>query len=103
MIAYSIIQKSQLESAHRMDSEYYQPEYLELEEKIYATGSYNRWKDIQGRFITGPFGSEFKVNDYIPNAEYRYVRGKDVKGFFLLCDDNVYIPRKDYERLRNIR
>jgi len=100
MIAYSIIQKSQLESAHRMDSEYYQPEYLELEEKIYATGSYNRWKDIQGRFITGPFGSEFKVNDYIPDAEYRYVRGKDVKDFFLLCDDNVYIPKKDYERLK---
>ena len=99
MIAYSIIQKSQLESAHRMDPQYYQPEYLELEEKIYVTGSYKRWKDIQGRFITGPFGSEFKVNDYIPDARYRYIRGKDVKDFFLLCDDNVYIPRKDYERL----
>lgn len=100
MIAYSIIQKSQLESAHRMDPQYYQPEYLELEEKIYVTGSYKRWKDIQGRFITGPFGSEFKVNDYIPDARYRYIRGKDVKDFFLLCDDNVYIPRKDYERLK---
>jgi hypothetical protein len=29
MITYSIIQKSQLESAHRLDAEYYQPEYLE--------------------------------------------------------------------------
>lgn len=100
MIAYSIIQKSQLESAHRLDAEYYQPEYLELEKKIYVTGAYKRWKDIQGRFITGPFGSEFKVNDYIPDARYRYIRGKDVKAFFLLCDDNVYISRKDYERLK---
>lgn len=28
MITYSIIQKSQLEGAHRLDAEYYQPEYL---------------------------------------------------------------------------
>lgn len=30
MITYSIIKKSQLESAQRLDAEYYQPEYLEL-------------------------------------------------------------------------
>lgn len=29
MITYSIIQKSQLKGAHRIDAEYYQPEYLE--------------------------------------------------------------------------
>jgi len=28
MIAYSIIQKSQLEGGLRLDAEYYQPEYL---------------------------------------------------------------------------
>ena len=28
MITYSIIQKSQLEGSHRLDAEYYQPEYL---------------------------------------------------------------------------
>jgi restriction endonuclease S subunit len=100
MITCSIIQKSQLESAYRLDAGYYQPEYLELQERIYATGSYKIWKDIQGRFITGPFGSEFKVDNYIPDAEYRYVRGKDVKKFFLTSDDNVYIHKKDYERLK---
>lgn len=31
---YSIIQKSQLEGAHRLDAEYYQPEYLEVENKL---------------------------------------------------------------------
>jgi type I restriction enzyme, S subunit len=34
MITYSIIQKSQLEGALRLDAEYYQAEYLELLEKI---------------------------------------------------------------------
>ena len=34
MITYSIIKKSQLEGAHRLDAEYYQPEYLENEKII---------------------------------------------------------------------
>ncbi len=34
MITYSIIQKSQLEGAKRMDAEYYQPEYLLMKNKL---------------------------------------------------------------------
>ena len=34
MIFYSIIKKSQLEGALRLDAEYYQPEYLELSSKL---------------------------------------------------------------------
>lgn len=34
MISYSVIQKSQLEGAMRIDAEYYQPEFLELVSKI---------------------------------------------------------------------
>lgn len=34
MITFSIIQKSQLESAMRMDAEYFQPEYLDVENKL---------------------------------------------------------------------
>ncbi|MBT9145152.1 MAG: hypothetical protein DDT42_01022 [candidate division WS2 bacterium] len=30
MVVWSIIQKSQLEGTHRLDAEYYQPEYLEI-------------------------------------------------------------------------
>jgi type I restriction enzyme, S subunit len=36
MISYSIIQKSQLEGALRLDAEYYQPEYLDVEKKLNA-------------------------------------------------------------------
>jgi len=100
MITYSIIQKSQIKSVRRIDAEYFQPKYLELEKKIYSTNSYRLWGNIEGRFITGPFGSEFGVENYTSETQYRYVRGKDVKEFFLLDDDNVYIPEKDYERLK---
>src|SRR3989344_9065370 len=34
MAVFSIIQKSQLEGAKRLDAEYYQPEYLDLEKKL---------------------------------------------------------------------
>lgn len=34
MITYSIIKKSELEWTHRMDAEYYQSEYLEVEQKL---------------------------------------------------------------------
>ena len=36
MTTFSIIQKSQLEGARRLDAEYYQPEYLDLEKKFNA-------------------------------------------------------------------
>ena len=34
MATYSIIKKSQLEGACRLDAEYYQPEYLDVEKKL---------------------------------------------------------------------
>ncbi|HEB46767.1 MAG TPA: hypothetical protein ENI19_03630, partial [Candidatus Nealsonbacteria bacterium] len=100
MVTHLIIQKSQLEGGLRLDAEYYQPEYLELKNRLCKTESYKFWKDIKGNFITGPFGSEFNVENYVLNGKYRYVRGKDVKEFFLSDDDNVYIPQKDFERLK---
>jgi len=100
MVVYSIIQKSQLEGANRLDAEYYQPEYLESGKRILQTKSYEHLGDIDGQFITGPFGSEFKVENYVLDSDFRYIRGRDVKDFFLLGNENVYIPREDFERLK---
>ena len=97
---FSIIQKSQLEGPNRLDAEYFQPQYLELEKSILQTDTLIKWEEIDGKFITGPFGSEFNVENYDENSQHRYVRGKDVKPFFLSTDDNVYIPEKDFVRLK---
>jgi len=75
---YSIIQKSQLEGANRLDAEYYQPEYLQLINNLEKTKAYKPWSEIDSKFITGPFGSEFNVENYVEDTDYRYVRGKDV-------------------------
>ncbi len=95
----SILRKDEIIEHNRMDAEFYQPKYLNLERKILQTGSCKLWEHIDGQFITGPFGSEFKVENYVTDGIHRYVRGKDVKDFFLLDEDNVYIPKKDFERL----
>ena len=100
MAVVSVVKLSELEGAKRIDAEYYQPEYLKLESFIKQTKSYKLWGNIEGHFITGPFGSEFKVENYVTDSPYRYVRGRDVKEFFLLDDENVYIPKKDFERLK---
>mgnify|MGYP001559096596 CR=1 FL=1 len=100
MVVFSIIQKSQLEGAKRLDAEYYQPEYLALQKNLEKTKSITQWGDIEGKFITGPFGSEFNTDNYVQEGKYRYVRGKDVKEFFPTDEDNVYVPKEDYERLK---
>lgn len=50
MIPYSIIQRTKLEGAHRLDAEYYQTGYLDFEKKIKSTGSYKLWGEIEGKF-----------------------------------------------------
>ena len=103
MVVVSVINRSQLEDTTRLDAEYYQPVYLNLEHKILTTKSYTLWGHIKGQFVTGPFGSEFTVENYVTDTPYRYVRGKDVKEFFLLDTNNVYIPKKDFERLNKYK
>jgi len=95
----SIVNRSQLEDTLRVDAEYYQQAYLDTEYKIVGTGVCVPWGRIGGQFIAGPFGSEFIVENYVADGSYRYVRGQDVKEFFLIDTDNVYIPESDYIRL----
>jgi len=66
MITYSIIKKSQLEGAHRLDSEYYQPEYFELEKRLLAFKVHKRLLDIISRpVVTGstPKDRDCKMDD----------------------------------------
>lgn len=100
MAVVSIVNLSALGDTTRVDAEYYQQQYLELERTLLETKSYKLWRNFEGQFITGPFGSEFMVERYVESGPYRYVRGRDVKEFFLLDDENTYIPEKDFVRLK---
>ena len=91
MITYSIIQKSQFEGTHRMDAEYYQPEYLENEKII---KNYKNGFKLLGELlkrknaITGgatPLGAEY-LKSGIP-----FLRVQNVMQNYLELDDVVYI------------
>lgn len=98
MAVWSTTSVIEITENRRIDSEFFQPEYITTENLV------NQFDKIEllgrlGEFKIGPFGSAFHVSNYDPESKYRYVRGKDVKPFNLQDDDNVYMPEKDYNRL----
>lgn len=97
MAVWSVTNVAEITKNHRIDSEYFQPFYLEAEEKVLSVES-KKLGQI-GDFLIGPFGSAFHVSNYDPDSNYRYIRGKDVKPFTLLDADSVFMPEKDFKRL----
>lgn len=69
MITYSIIQKSQLEGAHRLDAEYYQPQYLEIIKNL------NRLKAISIKEIAINPKRKFKPKE---GEHFQYIEISEV-------------------------
>jgi len=80
MITYSIIQKLQLEGAHRLDAEYYQPEYLENAKRI-LTLSYEvkKFSDLASYITNGhtPLHADLSI------GEVYFLTAEDVFDFFI--------------------
>lgn len=93
----SEVNLSELEYSGRLDSEYYRPVFLEYEKTV--TNKKSLPLSALSNFLIGPFGSDFTVENYTDDKSYRYIRGKDVKQMKLMDDDNVYLPKVDFERL----
>lgn len=91
------VRLSELEFTARLDAEYYRPDHLRAEAIIAKRGSTPLAKVCD--FLIGPFGSAFTVENYCDDPTYRYIRGKDVKPMAITEDDNVYVPKADFERL----
>jgi len=98
MAVWSTTSKMRLFIDKRMDAEFYQPAYQRFENAVRCVGHFDYLHNL-GDFIIGPFGSAFDTNNYEISSVYRYIRGRDVKPFVLLDDDNRYIPETDYLRL----
>jgi restriction endonuclease S subunit len=89
MITYSIIQKSQLEGALRLDAEYYQPEYLELNSKIKNQKS-KFLGELAKDIICGPFGSAILQEDYREEG-IPLIRVAALNDWFVRDDNLVFI------------
>lgn len=72
-MTYSIIQKSQLEGAHRLDAEYFQPEYLSIGKNIEKRGFLNF------REIITSFGSGRNLPQVSDDRFTKFIRTQNVR------------------------
>lgn len=92
MTTFSIIQKSQLEGAHRLDAEYYQPEYLKVRKKLQSAPVLG---SLFAGMIRDPMGYGFDYEAFgVP-----YYRIDDLFDPFL--DNNpVFISEAAHQKLK---
>jgi len=88
MISYSIIKKSQLEGALRLDAEYYQPEYLEITQ-ILRNQHNRKFGEIVSNIINGD-----EIREYVDEDGLPYLRVSDIKEFFIDLSSVVYISKE---------
>jgi len=101
MITYSIIQKSQLEGAHRIDAEYYQPEYLEVVSKV-SKIPHNTLESISESLLS--FGA-YSLTSFIQWEEsgIPFITAEDVKEGFIDLENARFIDEKVDEILKKSR
>lgn len=84
-----------MESSHRVDAEYYQPEYLVQDAKI---------ADLNPRPLSTlakvSDGNHVAIEDKFSDSGVRYLRGQDLTSFFISDSNPVYIPHHVYENLK---
>lgn len=98
MLNYSIIQKSQLEDAKRIDSEYFQQEYLDIEKKL-SSINYIQMKDISESVVN--FGA-YSLCNYIEWREsgVPYLNVENIKDGFIDFSGVKFIDQKVNEILK---
>lgn len=92
---YSVIQKSQLEGAKRLDAEYYQPEYLAIRKKLFSSPVL----DEISKKITD-FGAYSQMNfvEYTESG-VRFFRNQDIGESFIEDNEPIYISADVYKKL----
>ena len=98
MISYSIIQKSQLEGAYRLDAEYYQPEYLDNDKRLEHIGY-----DILQRFslieITKGETPLWRGDEYVESG-VPFLRSENLIPTGLDFSNLVFVSEKVHERMK---
>ncbi|MCL4360348.1 hypothetical protein M1555_03795 [Patescibacteria group bacterium] len=101
MTTYSIIKKSQLEGAQRIDSEYYQPEYLEIAKKLQSI-PHQTLEDISESLIS--FGA-YDLTNYIEWVEdgIPFIEANNIKEGYIDYNDVKFIDNRSDEILKKSR
>ena len=101
MITYSIIRKSQLECAYRLDAEYYQPEYLKVAEKVNSL-PHKTLEDISESIVS--FGA-YALTHFIEWQDdgIPFIVAENIKEGFISYEGARYISDKTDEILKKSR
>lgn len=98
MITYSIIQKSQLESAKRLDAEYYQPEFLSNVEKLKNFG-FHTLEEMSITDITKGETPLWRGDDYL-SLGIPFLRSENLISSGLDLSNIVFVSEKVHERMK---
>lgn len=102
MITYSIIQKFQLEGAHRLDAEYYQPEYLRIRENIKNIGFFN-FRDIITSFGSGKNLPQTEDSNFPKFVRTQNVRPIIMDNYGMSFTSEKKFPKLEYGDLLFVR
>lgn len=94
-MAHSIIQKSQLEWAHRLDAEYFQPEYLEIVNNLLKIKNFTLG-NISQRVTQGP-------NPIFIESGECCLNGRNIKNFRVDPEESNYVSKQEFEKYRNFK
>ncbi len=98
MITFSIIKKSQLEGAHRLDAEYYQPEYLENVRKLENYG-FVQLQELSAIDITKGETPLWRGDDYLSSG-IPFLRSENLSPAGLDLSRLVFVSQKVHERMK---
>lgn len=92
---FSIIQKSQLEGAHRLDAEYYQPEYLQIGKLLFSSPNL-----LSLCTKITDFGAYSQMNFVkYSDSGVRFLRNQDVGEVSIENSEPIFIPLETYKKL----
>lgn len=89
---------SEVNKKNRADAEFFQKFYLAYEERVNFHNALTMGELTN--FLIGPFGSSYDTSNYVDFSDYRYVRGQDVKPFFVSDNSPRYVSPTDFNRLK---
>ena len=93
----SVVNRSKLNLESRLDAEYYRPQALAIDARVLSRPHWLSGKLFE--VYSGPFGSTVTTDKYDQSTNLRYIRGKDVYGFFVDDTDPVNIQRSLFDEL----
>jgi restriction endonuclease S subunit len=96
MAVWSIVSSSKMNSDLRFEAEYFQPKYLDLENRLSVLDC-NRIEDISTSIRSGPFGSNLLKINYV-NDGIIVLRPFNIKDATVENDNLVHISKEECEK-----